>query len=210
MDNNYKTVLNKVECVTFEKKSKFIANICPISKEEEAQDFLTTIRKKYKDASHNCFAYIVNNQVEIARISDDGEPSGTAGSPILMVISKENIKNTIIVVTRYFGGTLLGTGGLIKAYTNSAKDVIDKSTIIEKKRYSSYSILTDYSLCDKLKYVCNISNYYIEEIIYTEKLEFKILVEEIVENDFIDKIINISNNSAKINKLETLFCCIEI
>ena len=112
-----------------EKKSRFIATVLPIDTEEEALQYIEKIKKKYWDARHNCFAFVIGSNNEIQRFSDDGEPQGTAGKPILETLLNENLHNTLIVVTRYFGGTLLGTGGLVRAYGQSSKEGIRNSVI---------------------------------------------------------------------------------
>jgi uncharacterized YigZ family protein len=196
MLKDYKTVLNATETLYVEKKSKFIANVSPISSESLAIEFLNDIKKIYKDASHNCFAYHVNQPSNITRMSDDGEPSGTAGSPILSVLDGYNLNNTIIIVTRYFGGTLLGTGGLIKSYTNSAKAGIDASIIVQKKLYKEFFVRCSYSLSGKIEYECILNNYFIEETRYSDEVEFTVLVEQL-KCEFFDKhIIDLSSGSS--------------
>ncbi len=117
----YKTIYENGEGEVIEKKSRFIAIAAPVQSEEEATAFVESIRKKYWDARHHCYAYILGEKKEIRRMSDDGEPTGTAGKPILDLIEGGDLTNTIIVVTRYFGGTLLGTGGLARAYSSAAR-----------------------------------------------------------------------------------------
>ena len=128
----YKTVYRGGEGEITEKKSRFIANVVPVSSEEEAEEFIESMKKKYWDARHNCYAYIIGERGEIKRFSDDGEPGGTAGKPILEVLAGEGITNAAIVVNRYFGGTLLGTGGLVRAYGAAAKAGLSASAVINK------------------------------------------------------------------------------
>ena len=127
----YKTVQNHAETLLVEKKSKFYSNVCPVESEEEALEFLATIKKKYSDATHNVYAYIIDEN-NIFRYSDDGEPGGTAGMPVLDTIRKEGLVDVIVVVTRYFGGTLLGTGGLVHAYGASAKQGLIEAGIVTR------------------------------------------------------------------------------
>ena len=127
----YRTIYRGGEDEIVEKKSRFIATVVPVNTEEEALEFVEKTRKKYWDARHNCYAYILGDNNEVQRFSDDGEPSGTAGKPILEVITGNECSNCLCVVTRYFGGVLLGTGGLIRAYTNAAKDALDNSRTFE-------------------------------------------------------------------------------
>lgn len=177
MFEKYKTLYKLCETQIIEKKSRFIATSKPIISEEEAQAFIYELRKKYNDATHNVYAYRVfeNNQIE--RQSDDGEPSGTAGLPILDVLRKENIQNAVTVVTRYYGGTLLGAGGLVRAYGSCAKNSILSSGIIEKVLYQTISIKVDYNLSGKVQYETLKNNYIIKDTMYLDNVEFIILVE---------------------------------
>ena len=136
-----------------EKKSRFIAHVLPVESEEEAILQIENIKKKYWDARHNCFAFIMGKNNEIQRFSDDGEPQGTAGKPILEVLMGENLRNTLIVVTRYFGGTLLGTGGLVRAYGLSSKEGLKNSVIKEVCPGVNFSVTTDYNSIGKIKYI---------------------------------------------------------
>ena len=170
-----------------EKKSKFIANIFYISTIEEAEDVLEQIRKKYHDARHNCYAYrVLSGENVIDRSSDDGEPSGTAGAPMLNILKKENLCNILVVVTRYFGGILLGTGGLVRAYSQSTQEVIEKSNIILKKEGYVAIIEVEYKELEKLKYFCKKREINIIDVDYLEnvsvKIEFKKEEKEIFEN----------------------------
>ena len=115
-----------------EKKSRFIATVVPVNSEDEALEFIAAMKKKYWNASHNCFAFVVGENYELQRCSDDGEPQGTAGRPMLDVLLGEQVHNAAVVVTRYFGGTLLGTGGLVRAYSKAVQEGLGSSTIIEK------------------------------------------------------------------------------
>ena len=128
----YKTLAKAGSDEIIIEKSRFIGYCAPVSSEEEALEFIEKIKKKHYDATHNVFAYVVGLDNNIQRYNDDGEPSGTAGVPILEVIKKEDLRNVVIVVTRYFGGIKLGTGGLIRAYTKGAKIALDAGIIIKK------------------------------------------------------------------------------
>lgn len=149
----FKTIAYDVESEIVEKKSRFIANIFYVESENEAEQKIKEIRKKYFDAKHHCFAYSIydKNQI-ISRFSDDGEPSGTAGSPMLNILNSENIKNVVVIVTRYFGGILLGTGGLLRAYTGSLQDAIAKAQIVNKDLGLIANAVVTYSDFEKLKY----------------------------------------------------------
>lgn len=173
----YKTVLNESETEMAEKKSRFIASVSSIGTEDEARAFIDIVKKKNYNATHNVFAYQIGKRNEIQRFSDDGEPQGTAGKPVLDVLKGEDIKNTVIVVTRYFGGTLLGTGGLVRAYGRAAKEGVHNSGIIEMIPYFLYSIVTDYSLSGKIQYEVLQGNHTIMDTIYTEAVEYIVAVE---------------------------------
>ncbi len=153
MLDQYKTVLEGGTGEITEKKSRFIATVRPVSSEEEALAFLEEIRKKYWDARHNCYAYSVGMNREYTRCSDDGEPSGTAGRPMLDVILGEDIYNVAVVVTRYFGGVLLGTGGLVRAYSKAVQEGFRESRIIEKKHGICLTVTTDYTGIGKIQYI---------------------------------------------------------
>lgn len=136
-----------------EKKSRFIAQVLPVESEQQALNYIEKIKKRYWDASHNCFAFVVGKNNEIQRFSDDGEPQGTAGKPILEVLINKNVRNTLIVVTRYFGGTLLGTGGLVRAYGLSAGTGLKNSEIKKVCAGIKMDIIADYNSIGKIKYI---------------------------------------------------------
>lgn len=172
----YKTVYRGGEGEITEKKSRFIANVVPVSSEEEAEEFIESMKKKYWDARHNCYAYIIGERGEIKRFSDDGEPGGTAGKPILEVLAGEGITNAAIVVTRYFGGTLLGTGGLVRAYGAAAKAGLSASAVINKIPGMRLSITTDYTGLGKLQYLLGQRGITVLDTVYTDKVEMEALV----------------------------------
>ncbi len=136
-----------------EKKSRFIATTLPIASQEEALEFIEKTKKQYWDARHNCYAYVLGDHHEIQRFSDDGEPGGTAGKPMLDVLLGENIHNMVVVVTRYFGGTLLGTGGLVRAYSGAVKEGLANSLILEKLQGRQLLLQTNYSDLGKIQYL---------------------------------------------------------
>lgn len=136
-----------------EKKSRFIATTLPVSSQEEALEFIEKIKKRYWDARHNCYAYVLGDHHEIQRFSDDGEPGGTAGKPMLEVLLGENIHNAAVVVTRYFGGTLLGTGGLVRAYSKAVKEGLANSVILEKQQGIRLLLQTGYPDLGKIQYL---------------------------------------------------------
>ena len=161
-----------------EKKSRFIGGVYNIENEEDALYYINETKKKYWDARHHCYAYIIGNNNEIKRFSDDGEPSGTAGKPILDVLDKSGIANCLIIVTRYFGGTLLGTGGLIRAYSEAAKSGIEASGIMEVKKGIQAQIDADYNSFGKIQYMCMERNIIITDTEYGKNVHINMIIEE--------------------------------
>nr|WP_295286706.1 YigZ family protein [uncultured Blautia sp.] len=176
MLEQYKTVYEGGEGEIVEKKSRFIATVRPVESEEEALKFLEEMKKKYWDARHNCFVYSIGMNREFTRCSDDGEPSGTAGRPMLDVILGEDIYNVAVVVTRYFGGVLLGTGGLVRAYSKAVQEGLAASRVILKKKGISMKITTDYTGIGKIQYIAGERKLPILDSEYTEKVMMKLLV----------------------------------
>ncbi len=164
------TILKNNTSEIVEKKSKFIANVFHIESREEAEEKIKEIKKKYYDARHNCSAYrVFNEEIIIEKSSDDGEPSGTAGGPMLNILKNNNLCNVLVVVTRYFGGILLGTGGLVRAYSDATLKVIDESEKLEICQGKEYEIKVDYNNLESLKYYCKKNNINISNIEYLEK-----------------------------------------
>ena len=178
MAENYKIIYKEGTGELVEKKSRFIAQIRPVKSEEEALAFVEETRKKYWDARHNCYAYIIKGEgaTPTARCSDDGEPSQTAGKPMLDVLLGEEIRNIVVVVTRYFGGTLLGTGGLVRAYSSSAQAGIRASVIITRIRGLKLNIKTDYNGLGKVQYILGQRGIKLIDRIYTENVELSVLL----------------------------------
>lgn len=176
MLEQYRTIKGSSEALIIEKKSKFIATVHKVETPEEAESYMVQLRKKYYDATHNCFAYQIGEKNEYQKSSDDGEPQGTAGKPILDVLKGEEIKNTLICVTRYFGGTLLGTGGLVRAYGKAAKEGLLAAGIVEKRRIKLYDLQMPYTLVGKVQYLLGEKSYVIRDSIYLEDVTFKVEV----------------------------------
>ena len=153
MESLIRSVYGRADAEYVIKKSLFIATVCEVKSEDEAAAFIEEMKKKYWDARHNCSAFVIGKRQELTRCSDDGEPAGTAGRPMLDVLLKENIHNAAIVVTRYFGGVLLGTGGLVRAYQQATKAGLSASEIIEKKDGAVLFIRTDYTGIGRLQYL---------------------------------------------------------
>lgn len=205
MKKSFKTINERAEAEIVEKKSRFIANVSPISSEEEATNFIAEIKKQYYNARHNCFAYVIGGDIPIVRFSDDKEPNGTAGKPILDVLLGEKIENAIVVVTRYFGGTLLGTGGLVRAYGKSAKEGILAGKIVQMDVYTKVFISVDYSLIGKIQYEVSNNGHIIIDTEYTDLVKFSLYVKSELVDEFIKNIVNITNNVANINKENEYF-----
>lgn len=176
MLESYKTISHSGKIELTEKKSRFIATALPVESQEEADVLLQKLKKDYYNATHNCFAYQIGENNEIQRFSDDGEPQGTAGRPILDVLKGEDIKNTLICVTRYFGGTLLGTGGLVRAYGKAAKEGLYAAGIIEKRRIQIFYLQLDYALAGKVQYLLKDKDITIRNATYLETVTFEVEV----------------------------------
>ena len=161
-----------------EKKSRFIATVVPVGTEEEALSFIEATRKKYWDARHNCFAYVIGERNELARCSDDGEPQGTAGKPMLDVLLGNGIHDAAVVVTRYFGGVLLGTGGLVRAYSGAVKAGIASSVIITRIQGVKLEIRTDYTGLGKIQYILGQRGIRMLNSEYTDIVRLEVLLAE--------------------------------
>ena len=177
MTEQYKTVYEGGEGELVEKKSRFIATVRPVKTEEEANQFVEEMRKKYWDARHNCWAFILGERQEFKRCSDDGEPSQTAGKPMMDVLTGSGLTDVAVVVTRYFGGTLLGTGGLVRAYSGAVQEGLKSSTVITKYLGVKLSVTTDYNGVGKLQYLFGQKEIPILSAEYTDKVVFTVLVE---------------------------------
>ena len=196
--NEFITIENNVTSEFTEKKSKFIGNLFYVESSKEAEEIVKKTKKKYFDAKHNCIAYrtIENGQI-VERFSDDGEPSGAAGAPMLNILQKNNLVNVLIIVTRYFGGILLGTGGLVRAYQNSLMLAIENSNKVTKVLGEYLEVTLKYSDFENFKYYCKNNKINIVETNYLENIVCKIELEEEVKtklmNDFETKNINLTN-----------------
>ena len=173
-----KIVYKGGEAEIIEKKSRFIATVKPVETEEEALEFITAMKKKYWNATHNCSAFVVGERQELQRCSDDGEPQGTAGRPMLDVLLGEEVHNAAVVVTRYFGGTLLGTGGLVRAYSQAVQEGLRNSCVIEKKNGFLLKIKTDYNGIGKIQYLLGQRGLQITDSDYTDVVMVETLVPE--------------------------------
>lgn len=159
-----------------EKKSRFIATLEKIETEEDALAFIARMKKQYWDARHNCYAFVAGKNHELQRCSDDGEPNGTAGRPMLDVLLREDVHNLAVVVTRYFGGTLLGTGGLVRAYQKAVQEGLKNSIVIEEMQGKVLTVDTDYNSIGKIQYILAQREIITMESAYTDKVQIKAMV----------------------------------
>lgn len=176
MHEAYKAVYEGKTGELVEKKSRFIATVFSIESEEEALEKVAAMKKKYWDARHNCYAYVVGDNNEIQRFSDDGEPSQTAGKPMLDVLLAQKIHNVLVVVTRYFGGILLGTGGLVRAYSKATKMGLDNSILLDKVYGTRMTVKIDYTVAQKIKYIISQLDIYSIDTKYTDVVDRKSVV----------------------------------
>lgn len=181
-----------------EKKSRFIATTLPISTQEEALEFIEKTKKQYWDARHNCYAYVLGDHHEIQRFSDDGEPGGTAGKPMLDVLLGEDIHNIAVVVTRYFGGTLLGTGGLVRAYSGAVKEGLFHSVILEKQVGRKLLLTTNYSDLGKIQYLLMENSIPILSEDYGTEVCFEVLVPLDFEENLTELLVNATSGRIKL------------
>lgn len=182
-----------------EKKSKFTAYVSPVESEEEAAAFIEKIKKMNWNATHNCSAAVVGKNNEFSRCNDDGEPGGTAGKPMLEVLIGEQVHNVAVVVTRYFGGTLLGTGGLVRAYQRAVKEGLANSKIVEKRDGARITVDTDYNGIGKLQYIAASMNIFIINTEYSDLVTMSAMVPEEFINAFVDKVTEATAGKAAIH-----------
>lgn len=194
----YKTVKGYGENEINIQKSRFIAYIERAETEEEAQEFIQMIKKRNWDATHNCSAYLIGEHDQIQKANDDGEPSGTAGVPILEVLKKKGLKDTVVVVTRYFGGIKLGAGGLIRAYGKATSEGLNAIGIVERKLMRVMHTTIDYTLLGKVENELRSSVYTIKEIHYLEKVEVETFVEESQKENFLVWMIDLTSDNVEI------------
>ena len=188
------------------KKSRFIATVKPVDTEEEALEFIAELKKKYWNATHNCFAFVIGERQEIQRCSDDGEPSGTAGRPMLEVLTGSGIRNIAVVVTRYFGGTLLGTGGLVRAYTQAVKEGLAHCETGILRKGCELEVTIDYNDVGKLQYYFGQQGIVPVDSIYAENVKFILLIPVEKEEKVRKNLTETTCGKVKIEKLkETYF-----
>lgn len=205
---SYKTVKQYGEGEIEEKKSRFLGKIKPVSTEEEAIAFIESIKKQYWDARHNCYAFIIGEHSESIRCSDDGEPSGTAGKPMLEVLQNNGLKNVVAVVTRYFGGTLLGTGGLVRAYTQATQAALEEAQIATMTLMSVLEIRTDYNAIGKIKYMFAQADTLVMGEEYGVDVAVTIAVPVTEKETMQKKIVEATNGKAVMEEKEQIFMAV--
>ena len=198
MESLIRSVYGRADAEYVIKKSRFIATVCEVKSENEAAAFIEETKKKYWDARHNCSAFVIGKRQELTRCSDDGEPAGTAGRPMLDVLLKENIHNAAVVVTRYFGGVLLGTGGLVRAYQQATKAGLSASEIIEKKDGAVLFIRTDYTGIGRLQYLFAQEKITVMDTAYEADVLVKAVIPENDKKRIEKTIIEQTNGTAKL------------
>lgn len=202
---HYHTVKGFGEHEIVIQKSRFIAHINRATTEEEAQQFIQEIKKKHWNATHNCSAYLIGEHDQIQKANDDGEPSGTAGVPILEVLKKKHLKDTVVVITRYFGGIKLGAGGLIRAYGKATSEGLLATGIVERKLMRVMHTKIDYTLLGKVENELRSSTYILKDIHYLENVEFETFVEEEQTEQFQKWMIELTNGKCEISKGEVTY-----
>ena len=198
MLSHYNTVKTTGEHEIIIEKSRFIAQIARAESEEEAQEFIQAIKKKHWNATHNCSAYLIGENDQIQKANDDGEPSGTAGVPILEVLKKRNLKDTVVVVTRYFGGIKLGAGGLIRAYGKSTSEGLNAVGVVERRLVQTMHVKIDYTWLGKLEKELRASVYPIKEIHYLDTVEIEVYVDEEKVQAFTEWMVELTNGQGQI------------
>lgn len=203
MENSYLTVGKNGDAVIEVKRSRFIGALRAVSSSEEAETFLASEKKKYHDAKHHCSAYIIRGKdgaPDTVHSSDDGEPSGTAGKPMLEVIDGAGLKDVVIVVTRYFGGTLLGTGGLVRAYTDAAKAALSDAVIAKMALMQEFSVSFDYTYTGSIDHFTGHHDISKLDAVYTDKVEYRLAVSEEMYDKTIKELMDITSSSLTVDK----------
>ncbi|MFC4403520.1 YigZ family protein [Gracilibacillus xinjiangensis] len=191
-------------------KSRFIGYVKRVETEDAAKEFIQEIKKKHADATHNCSAYMIGEHDQIQKANDDGEPSGTAGVPILEVLKKRQLKDTAVVVTRYFGGIKLGAGGLIRAYASTTSLGINTTGVVERKKMNQFLVTVEYTLLGKLENEIRQTNYLLDHIEYLDQVTLRIYVNSGEEEPFHEWIINTTNGTAQIKQGDSKYVEIDV
>lgn len=204
-NNNFIMLSKGAEAEIVEKKSRFIATVRPVSTEEEAFAFIDEMKKKYYDARHNCSAFVIGDKAQITRSSDDGEPSGTAGRPMLEVLLGSEIRNVAAVVTRYFGGTLLGTGGLVRAYSGVLKDALELCETVRQQFGVKLKIGIDYNGVGKIQYLLATNQIEIVDSEYGADVSMTVLVPIEKYDMIVKEITEVTSARASLEEIERTF-----
>ena len=205
MRENYLTLKSSASDEIIISKSRFIAHCARVETEEHAQAFIERIKKEHRSANHNCSAYLIGEHDQIQKATDDGEPSGTAGVPMLDVLKKQHLKDTVVVVTRYFGGIKLGAGGLVRAYGKATTVGIDASGVVERKLHHELKVIADYTLLGKLENELRNSTYILDHIDYAENVELTVLVPKEQDELFQSWMTDLSNGQTQIDYVKSIF-----
>ncbi|MFD1361696.1 YigZ family protein [Lentibacillus salinarum] len=210
MLSNYYTVKKEDFDQTIIQKSRFIGYVKRVETEEEAQAFIQKIKKKHHDATHNCSAYMVGEHNQFQKANDDGEPSGTAGVPILEVLKKQELKDTAVVVTRYFGGIKLGAGGLIRAYSSTTSQALQTAGVVQRRLMKGFSVVVDYALLGKLENALRNAEYVLDSINYLDKVTFIVYVPDGEEHVFHDWLVDLTHAQAAFSDKGTAYVEIDV
>lgn len=205
MLTSYFTVKGYGDCELIIQKSRFLTYVQRAESESAAQQFIDKIKKKHSDATHNCSAYLIGESNQIQKANDDGEPSGTAGIPILEVLKKKDLKDTVVVVTRYFGGIKLGAGGLIRAYGSATSEGLCIAGIVNRSLMQTFHVEIDYTWLGKLENELRSSTYLVKEILYLEKVDIQVLVKNGDEERFTSWMTDLTNGQATIKNGDVMY-----
>ncbi len=205
MKERYRTIFSYGEDEVIINKSRFIGYAKPVNTEDEALDFIEEIKSKHRDATHNVYAYVIGENSNIQRFSDDGEPTGTAGIPALEVLKKEELRNVVVVITRYFGGIKLGGGGLIRAYTKGAKIGLEAGTIVDMVLHREISFNVDYNQYGKIENFLMTNNYITNNVIFGSSVEISLYIKVGELEKFKKDITNLTNGDSIIEELENKY-----
>lgn len=202
---HYYTVKGNGQTEIIIQKSRFLAHAARTETEEAAQNFIESIKKEHWNATHNCSAYLIGENDQVQKANDDGEPSGTAGVPILEVLKKKKLKNTTVVITRYFGGIKLGAGGLIRAYGKAASEGIKAAGTVERILMKAIHAKVDYTWLGKLENEIRSSAFSLKEIHYLDKVNLEVLVEENLTDNYKEWITGLTNGQAEFEEAECVY-----
>lgn len=205
MLTSYYTVKQPNENEIIVEKSRFIAHVKRVESEEDAQNFIETINKDHWKATHNCYAYVIGENNHIQKASDNGEPSGTAGVPMLEVLKKKDLRDTAVVVTRYFGGIKLGAGGLIRAYSRATSEGLNAAGIVERQLMNVMAVTMDYSQFGMIENHLREAGYIIKDTQYTDKVQISVYVNSTLTDEFVEWMTNLSNDQVTLTETDQTY-----